>query len=510
MADQGGNAGPQNAPPQQPANMGNQRGAPTFRIPYQWDKNKPVFDSEDADELIVFVDQVNQILELAGVTDAAEKKKRLTEYPPKKKRDVWRELDSYDNGSYEDFLEDVYKIYPEVKTSKIGSIDALVRLCKSYKGIEITEEGLLKRFGAEFHSLVKKLMKGKAITTNSEACRRYLETLEPTFAASLRMMVSSQNILKKQMGLLPNAQPAGNAQGAGAANEYNRKEDPIEIAELIKLANQMAEGQQGNTASAISGDPTPRTRDFNSIKLERTEEKVEELAGDIAELKDAFNVVRSETKAAQTDIMKALQQVLKGPPPHMTIQTRPESSGQERMNNSNRGDQNCYYCGGNDHYSRDCSVKLDHINKGWLTVEDGKHKLGDGSFIPRDDSKTQSQRVEAYWRKKTVSQNWYAQGERPSEDLESALDEIRSLRVKLAQVKSANQQRMVEPAMMPTFAATMAQPSVVQQAPPHDMSQIINTLLLKGLQASGDNNPAETFAAMTRSSQKQAGSGQNF
>lgn len=495
MADQGGGNN-NNAP----------RGTgPTFRIPYAWDKNKPTFDTEDADDLIAFVDQVKQILDLANVTSDAERKKRLTEYLPRKKQDVWRELDTYTNGTFDDFLEDVYKIYPEVSSTKIGSMDALVKLCKSSRGISITEEGLLKRFGAEFHSLVKKLMKGKAITTNSEACRRYLDTLEPSFASALRMMVSSQNILKKQMrGVAP---AAGNA-----ATEERRKEDPIEISDLIKLANQMAEGQQEGAASSIGGDSVPRGRDLNSVKLERTEEKVEELAGDIAELKDAFNVVRSETKAAQTDIMKALQQVLKGPPPHMIL-TRPnsESNGQDRVNNSgNRGDQNCYYCGGNDHYSRDCGTKQEHIGKGWLTVEDGKHKLGDGNFIPRDDNKPQAQRVESYWRKKSVSQNWYAQGNRSSEDLETAMDEIRSLKVKLAQAKSVNQQRIAEPPTLPAFTATMAPTSVAPQIPVPDMSQIINTLLLKGLQASGDNNPAETFNVLTRAGQKQAGQGSNF
>lgn len=173
-------------------NNGGQR-APAFRVPFAWDKNAPSFDTEDADDLMTFVDHIGQIFGLANVTNDQEKKRRLTDYLSVKKKEIWRSLASYKRGTYERFLEDVYKIYPEVKSSKIGSLDALVKLCKSYKGIEMTEEGTLKRFGAEFYSLVKKLMKGKAaITTNSEACRRYLDTLETSFAAALRMMVSSK------------------------------------------------------------------------------------------------------------------------------------------------------------------------------------------------------------------------------------------------------------------------------------------------------------------------------
>ncbi len=544
-------------------NAGGHRNGSSFKVPFAWDKNAPSFDSEDADDLMTFVDHIGQIFGLAGVTDDQEKKRRLTDYLSVKRKEIWRSLSSYKRGTYDRFLEDVYKIYPEVKSSKIGSLNALVKLCKTYKGIEMTDEGILKRFGVEFYALVKKLMKGKAaITTNSEACRRYLETLEPSFAAALKLMVSNQNILKKQMrGLIPvpgvdvpdqaagaedaadddaaagndadNEDPAvpedsdgdeSEVEFLGAPVEERRKEDPIDIKELIKLANQMAEGQQEGTISSISYMAPRGGRDLNSVKIERTEEKIEELGSDIAQLKDAFVLIRNETKSAQDNIMKTLQQALKGPPPHrdtaphrdiVQAGSASNSYGQDRQfgnpgSSNTRGDTNCFYCGGTEHYSRECTVKQEHINKGWLTVEDGKHKLGDGNYIPREEGRTQAQRVEKYWNKKVVSQNWYAQGNQSSDDLESAMDEIRSLKVRLAQTKNILPQRSQEPQIANTYLAnSVAPPVVTPQAGSQDAMQLLNTLLLRGLQASGDNAPVGTYA-VTRAGHKQADSDPNF
>jgi hypothetical protein len=522
MADQDGNV----AGPQAVVNRG-----PTFRIPFAWDRNAPSFDTEDAEDLMKFVDHVNQILDLAGVTDDAEKKRRITDYLSIKKKEIWRNLTSYTVGTYDKFLDEVYKIYPEVKSTKIGSLEALVKLCKTYKGVAITDEGLLKRFGAEYLTLVKKLLKGKAITTNSEACRRYLDTLSPAFATALRMMVSSQNILKKQMAGLALPAAAAVAQaGDGTADDENRKEDPIEIGELIKLAEQMAEGQHEAASTSLVGETTRRPSDFNSVKLERTEEKIEELSGDIAYLKDAFAVSRTEAKTAQADIMKILHQALKGPPPHRDIAPHRDivlagsasnTYGQDRSFSNNagsgRGDGNrdCFYCDGAGHYSRECVTKQEHITKGWLTVENGRHMLGDGNYIPKEEGKSQSQRVENYWRKKVVSQNWYAQedkradGDGPIDVMESMMDEIRTLKVKLAQVHHVGiLPRPVETPVMPTFTASAVPIPANNQPAQPDLSQLLHQLLIRGLQNKGDTPTAETYA-VTRTGPKN-GSNSNF
>ncbi|KAJ7107359.1 hypothetical protein C8R44DRAFT_539808, partial [Mycena epipterygia] len=106
-------------------------------VPYSWDRNKPTFDSDDHEDLLTFVDQLDQIISLGKITDDAEKKKCFTEYLPWAKKRAWRNIEAYTNGTYEEFLEEVFKSYPEVRTSEEGSMENLSKICKKYKGVSV-------------------------------------------------------------------------------------------------------------------------------------------------------------------------------------------------------------------------------------------------------------------------------------------------------------------------------------------------------------------------------------
>ncbi|KAJ7038761.1 hypothetical protein C8F04DRAFT_1179433 [Mycena alexandri] len=372
------------------------------------DNNPPKFETESADDLMKFVDHANQIFALAGITTDGDRKKRLTDYLSVSKKELWRAMKSYTDGStYDKFVEDIYKIYPEVKSTKVGSLEALDRLCRQYKGIQVYDEGLLKRFSLEYGTLVKKLLAGKAIITNAEACRRYLETLDSSFSTKLNMTISSQNILKRQMASNnPALVPL-------VAIADGRKEDTIEIANLIDMAEAMAEGQQGSEALTHGVGSTSHLRDFSVMKKERSEE-LEDIAGSVAYLKDVVMLMQKDNQSVQSEMMKTLQQALRNPPPvrerdeppykeqskPSSMPSRPSQDDyymmtRDQMDNS----QECYYCDGTGHYARGCPVKEKHIMKGWILVESGKLKLGDGNWIPKGDgprilSRVGSERVQ--------------------------------------------------------------------------------------------------------------------
>ncbi|KAJ7939083.1 hypothetical protein B0H13DRAFT_1544390, partial [Mycena leptocephala] len=130
----------------------------SFKVPYAWDANAPKFTTDDHEDLMTFVDHVEQILNLAGITDDAEKKLHLTNYLPNKKKISWHALPTYNQGTYEEFLKEVYKSYPEINSEKAGTVENLRRLCKRNEGISVTEEGRLRRFGVEFLTEIKKLL----------------------------------------------------------------------------------------------------------------------------------------------------------------------------------------------------------------------------------------------------------------------------------------------------------------------------------------------------------------
>ncbi|KAJ7238842.1 hypothetical protein B0H12DRAFT_969585, partial [Mycena haematopus] len=139
-------------------------GVASFKVPRPWEANVPKFTTEDKDDLRDFMEQVDDIIALAQITNDDEKKKLLTSYLPVKKRETWRELAEYATGTtYADFKKAVLKVYPEVQEDLDGTLEDLEKLCSENKNIRRSEEGKLTRFGMRFKALVKKLSKAPAI-----------------------------------------------------------------------------------------------------------------------------------------------------------------------------------------------------------------------------------------------------------------------------------------------------------------------------------------------------------
>lgn len=500
----------------------------TFRVPYSWDRNKPTFDSDDHEDLLTFVDQLDQIISLGKITDDAEKKKCFTEYLPWAKKRAWRNIEAYTNGTYEEFLEEVFKSYPEVRTSEEGSMENLSKICKKYKGVSVTQEGLLRRFGVEFHTVVKKLLSGRALTTNSEACKKYLDTLEASLASTLRLTISSTILLRTQVpGLNP-------APVAGQPVKDKRREDPIEIADLIKMAETMAETQTESTQPSGPKE-TVRSSEYSLVKKESNDERFQELGASIATMQDNMLLSQKENEQRHTELLRQLQQVNKtrDAPPHKDVNLTNTSSNTQTMDRYSSGnsrgergsDRDCFYCEQTGHFSRECPHKDEHINKGYLTVEGGKHKLGDGKWIPNGPG-SQKQRVEDYWRNKSVNQNYYSQGQQVQENFyssneserqqdyaETARDEIRSLQVKLARAQQMNQSSLANNTgvVQPTFMAAVQPAAGLIPTPGGiDLTQALHALLLRGLAAGEPQSSQDQFALTRGGANTNGNSAPNF
>jgi hypothetical protein len=455
-------------------------GVASFKVPRPWETNVPKFITEDKDDLRDFIEQVDDIIALAQITDEDEKKKLLTSYLPAKKRETWRELPEYATGvSYVDFKKAVLKVYPEVQEDLDGTLEELERLCAENKNIRRTEEGKLTRFGMRFRALVKKLSKAPAIILNKEACRRYLDALERGFAESLRMAINTRNLIKADL------QQAGvNAQQAPGQNAVDhRKEDPILLDELIKMAERLAStGGTEATWGEDDGYEVKRSDRFPTVKIERRDARLEEFGGELSSLRDAMAVVQKQSKAAHEELMKAFQNSRGSAPPreenenrdamarggaHNTYGTDRQFSRGYGQGGSGMMQRNgCYYCDGQDHYSKECTVKAAHIHKGWLVVEDGQQKLSDGNFIPRGKGSPAS-RVEEYWQRKgATGQHMYTEsfyGGAPDDELDTLRDEVRTLRVKLNQVTSSGQP-IARAAPMPMMQASVQMQPFSNQA----------------------------------------------
>ncbi|KAJ7346070.1 hypothetical protein DFH08DRAFT_961548 [Mycena albidolilacea] len=465
-------------------------GVASFKVPRPWELNVPKFTTEDKEDLQDFVEQVDDIIGLGQINDDDEKKRLLTSYLPAKKREIWRALTEYAAGtSYTDFKKAVLKAYPEMQEDLDGTLEELETLCAENRNIKRSEEGRLKRFGMRFRALVKKLSKAPAIILNKEACRRYLDALERGFAETLRMAINTRNLIKEDL-----LQAGGNAPPAVVPNTVDhRKEDPILLEELIKMAERLA--NKGSTEVTWGEDDGPeikRSDRFPTVKIERRDAQLEELGGELSGLRDALAVTQKQSKAAHEELLKAFQNSRSPAPAQGESEQRdsgirngPQTTyGTDRQFNRGYGGQvqrnGCYYCDGQDHYSKECSVKTAHINKGWLVVEDGQQKLSDGNYIPRGRGSA-AVRVEEYWQKKsTVGQhlNEVFYGGSAEDEFDVLRDEIRTLRVKLNQVAGGSPP-MFQPTPVPVMQLqAQVNPYTNQAAPvlPVNMEELGRTV----------------------------------
>ncbi|KAJ7442988.1 hypothetical protein FB451DRAFT_1413909 [Mycena latifolia] len=458
--------------PQAPAGTG----VASFRVPRPWESNVPKFTTEDKEDLQDFIEQVNDIITLAQITDEQEMKRLLTSYLPAKKREIWRALSEYAAGtSFADFKKAVLKAYPEVKEDLDGTLEELVKLCAENKMIKRSEEGRLKRFGMCYRALVSKLSQPPAIILNKEACRRYLDALERGFAETLRMAINTRNLIKEDL-----LQLGGNAPAPAAQNTVDhRKEDPILLDELIKMAERLANKGSAETTWGEEDEPEYKRSDrFPTVKIERRDARIDELGGELSGLRDALVVAQKQSKAAHEELLKAFQNSKSASPAREENEQRdqgtrngpPAMYGPDRQYSRGYGApmqrSGCYYCDGQDHFAKECTVKAAHIHKGWIVVEDGQQKLSDGNFIPRGRGSPAS-RVEEYWQRKGAVGQHYNEsfyGGASEDEFDTLRDEVRTLRVKLNQVQARPPQTFNQ--SMPTMQMqAQVQPFSNQAAP---------------------------------------------
>ncbi|KAJ7074432.1 hypothetical protein C8F01DRAFT_1075910 [Mycena amicta] len=172
-------------------------------------------------------------------------------------------------------------------------------------------------------------------------------------------------------------------------------------------------------------------------------------------------------------MMKAFQPRLReptNPPDVATHRDIVQAGGDSNMYNQDRAfmqnpapNPNCYYCQKPDHMARDCTIKHDHISKGWISFEGGKF-LGNRNPIPPGRTPT-AQRVEEFYRRLSsnmVAEVYYTRN-RPLE-IDNVMDELKTLRVKFNQLAGG-------PAVQPAYMAPVSIP--VQHFKQEDFSRMM-------------------------------------
>ncbi|KAJ7860722.1 hypothetical protein B0H14DRAFT_2576497 [Mycena olivaceomarginata] len=107
------------------------------------------------------------------------------------------------------------------------------------------------------------------------------------------MAINTRNLIKEDL-----LQAGGNAPPAVMPNTVDhRKEDPILLEELIKMAEQLA--NKGSTEVTWGEDDGP--------EIKRSDRFPTELGGELSGLRDALAVTQKQSKAAHEELLKAFQ-----------------------------------------------------------------------------------------------------------------------------------------------------------------------------------------------------------
>lgn len=407
----------------------------TMKIPFPWDtKSSPSFDGKSAESLLKYIMFCKMIIEEAKVTTTEAKKEILLRYCNIHIQEEWSSLDEYDTGTFEEWVEAIESLYPEIKSFRTGSLKRLDEICTKNAGLKKSDQGLIKRLNVQFKLEADKLTKPPSLVTNIVLVEKYLTCFEPIFAIEINSMIS-RVLYDREAGLIPKPITVQTpAQAQAQAARVERPEETIELDELFVLVERLSRiniRPSGSATSHLASTPAPiigapaQYSDWARTEVKIKEEVNERMEAGMALIKDTLvvsegrikqemNSVSSQVNDLKTDMRdmkKSVEQALnqnsyrgRDPPPHRDIVQAGQASNRDGEDRTFRQyNKDCFYCYLSGHMVRDCPYKREHIDTGKIIIENGRMKLGDGAIFPKwPESKSQKQRVDDYFGNKSV------------------------------------------------------------------------------------------------------------
>jgi hypothetical protein len=313
-------------------------------------RKAPKFDRDNAEELLRYLEDVEQCLEAAGITDVAEMKNWARKYADLRTANDWTTLKSYRTGTWDEYKAELISNYPEAANSTSGTFARLDKLCKEYRNLEPQEAGQILAFTRGFAYEGNKLLE-KHCASSRELVRKVMDCLSPDLARSLEDRIIIEKGRKRQ--------------DAAATTDERHPDDPVPLDEVLELLRNIAKdytsigsmfayGSRTLNSSRHSALP-PDTRGFVKI------EQYEALQQEVAALKDTADLLKRDNKQL---MHKASQQTSsQSVPPRFDNRQTQQVRIQPRPSNS------CFYCGVPGHMVRDCEVVKDHYAKGMVKLD---------------------------------------------------------------------------------------------------------------------------------------------
>ena len=400
-----------------------------FKIPTPWDQNRPKFDGENVNSLRLFLRNCETIFTSGGITNDQEKKDKLLEYLDNVDiREQWQELSKYSiPATFNQWKEHILQLYPEIEDMASGSLQKLVVICSSNRPITRTELGKLRRFTIAFTNEAEKLLKGTALVVNLTPVDMILGVLDVPFATELENAMN-------QAAIASIMNPAIQA-GQNGLTLADRRGDRLPYKQVLAMADLIADNWVGPSAKSLLGGNSRLDSTIGisvgshplvsneAVKIKsEISDRIESFAGELAKFKDSSDLqerrIGESIKRMENSFensLKQLNQSLRDRPPHMDRSVAVQQQHSDNHNDYNHGNNNssqgnrergpCYFCNG-PHLINECVTKDEFIDRGWIMVQGGLVKLGNGNWIPRHpENLSRQQKVEDHYRKLGITRD---------------------------------------------------------------------------------------------------------
>jgi hypothetical protein len=400
-------------------------------------RDAPKFKSSNPEELLRFISRMEDLWEEAGVTDNAVKKKMIGKYADSVSEEEWSSFDSFEEGTWLEFKDELISNYPEVAAARRGTPARIRKICAEQAKIRLGDVLALYEFRKSFLIEARKLLKAPAVMANRELVELFIGCLTESFASAVLQFLGNRP---------PSSQPkknkgkasSGTAESANSGTTENvdsenarRPEDKYDLEDVWKAALQVSENSQGMFDLMKKREPSSRSEERDVFVFNQPpsvtkilSDKVEELEGVQAQEKDRLETINKMIESRMgglENLIKSLlvqhqnhasQGMCKGDCRSANCKMHDSNSNPMQKGGKSLENEKCFWCGLFGHFQADCDDLKNHIRLGSVKInQEGKLRLKDGSFIPKHPvDASLKERVERHYARKP-SQYFYGEYE---------------------------------------------------------------------------------------------------
>lgn len=380
-------------------------------------REAPRFNGERPSNLRRFLDMIEDLYKDCKIVDAEEKKEFVLRYIDADSEEEWKFFGSFKTGTWEDFKAEIIENYPEAANAAGGTLLRLENLLKNNKDLQAEELNAFLAFKRKFTVEANKLLLPPACISNRELVQKFLGSLSFDFQRSIISRLSMRQSIAAT-AVAPRA-PAveGEAQVVPVPPLARRKEDQYDLNEVMKEAGEVATNFHGSIAVNMTLGTIPESRSVTSMNRAVKTEAAEpdEMQLKYAGLLDRIVMMADDgarTRKSLEEVLKTLQQGSASYPSLATVSNSSRPS--PTPNNGGQGPSGdaslegaCFYCWLSGHRVSECPLKNDHLEQGKIKIVDGKWRLDDGSWVPRDPTnKSPRDKVDSIHALRRQSQNY--------------------------------------------------------------------------------------------------------